>query len=150
MRSICLTAALALALTALAAADDAPLQLPPTQDAPSPAAAIEPRSFTIFFEHSAPDIPEEAESLLPQVAEIFSRVGFQAVSVTCHSDNVASQAINVPLTEDRARRIKTELVRYGVPEAVVTAVGLGFSDPLVPDAPLDTAVSNRRCVITLT
>ena len=87
---------------------------------------------------------------LPQTAEIYTRVGYKAVAVECHSDNVASQAINVPLTEDRARRIKTELVRYGVPEAAVTAVGLGFSDPLVPDAPLDTAISNRRCVIALT
>ena len=87
---------------------------------------------------------------LPQIAEIYTRVGYKAVAVECHSDNVASQAINVPLTEDRARRIKTELVRYGVPEAAVTAVGLGFSDPLVPDAPLDTAISNRRCVIALT
>ena len=149
MRSTCLTAALALALTALAAADDAQPQADPAAS-PPPAAAIEPRSFTIFFEHSAPQIPDEAESLLPQVAEIFTRIGFHAVSVECHSDNVASQAINVPLTEDRARRIKTELVRYGVPDAAITAVGLGFSDPLVPDAPRDTAVANRRCVITLT
>ena len=67
----------------------------------------------------------------------------------CHSDNVASQAINIPLTEDRARRIKTELVRYGVPDAAVTAVGLGYSDPVTEETP-ETAVSNRRCVIDLT
>ncbi len=113
------------------------------------AEAAEPRSFTIFFEHASPQIPDDAEALLPQVAEIFARQGYSAIGVECHSDNVASQAINVPLTEDRARRIKTELVRYGVPDEAVTAVGLGFSDPLVPEAAPDTAVSNRRCVIAL-
>jgi len=108
-----------------------------------------PRSFTIFFDHAGPQIPEEAQSLLPQVAEIYTRIGYTAIKVECHSDNVASQAINIPLTEDRARRIKTELVRYGVPDAAVTAVGLGYSDPVTEETP-ETAVSNRRCVIDLT
>lgn len=111
--------------------------------------AAEPRSFTVFFEHASPQIPEQAEALLPQVAEIFGRLGYQAIGIECHSDKVGSQAINVPLTEDRARRLKTELVRYGVPDEAITATGLGFSDPLVPDASPDTAVSNRRCVISL-
>lgn len=149
MRSICLTAAIALALTGFAAAEDAPSQ-DGAETAPPAATTLQTRTFTIFFEHAGPQIPDDAESLLPQVAEIYKRAGYQLISVECHSDNVASQAINVPLTEDRARRIKTELVRYGVPEGVVTAIGLGFSDPLVPDVAPDTAVSNRRCVITLT
>ncbi len=140
MRFVLLTALLAFT-PAMAQEPAIPL---PTPD-PKP-----PRSFTIFFEHAEPNIPEEADSLLPQIAEIFTRVGYTAITVECHSDNVASQAINVPLTEDRARRIKTELVRYGVPDAAVSAVGLGFSDPLVPDAAPETAVSNRRCVIDLT
>ena len=147
MRLAYLTAAFAVILATAAPAQETPPQAAP--DAPAPA-ALEPRSFTIFFDHSGPQIPDEAQALLPQIAEIYTRVGYKAVAVECHSDNVASQAINVPLTEDRARRIKTELVRYGVPEAAVTAVGLGFSDPLVPDAPLDTTISNRRCVIALT
>lgn len=136
MRSLLLSAIIACAAGLSATAQDAP--------------AAEPRNFTIFFDHAGPQIPEDAQSLLPQIAEIFARVGYAAIGIECHSDNVASQAVNVPLTEDRARRIKTELVRYGVPEAVITAKGLGFSDPLVPDAAPDTAVSNRRCVIALT
>ena len=143
MRFVLFTALLAAGLAAPAGAQDAAPPLPTPDQKP-------PRSFTIFFEHSGPQIPEEAQSLLPQVAEIYARIGYTAINVECHSDNLASQAINVPLTEDRARRIKTELVRYGVPDAAVTAVGLGFSDPLVPDAAPDTAVSNRRCVIDLT
>jgi outer membrane protein OmpA-like peptidoglycan-associated protein len=148
MRSSFLFAALACAVILPAAAQDT---APPAVPAgPGAALMTPPRTFTIFFEHAEPQIPEEAQSLLPQIAEIYARVGYTAIAIECHSDNVASQAINIPLTEDRARRIKTELVRYGVPDAAVTAVGLGFSDPLVPDAALDTAVSNRRCVVSLT
>jgi len=148
MRSFVLSAAIVCAFGLPAAAEDVPV----------PAAAptmlhdmmVPPRSFTIFFEHAGPQIPEDAQSLLPQVAEIYARVGYTAVAIECHSDNVASQAINVPLTEDRARRIKTELVRYGVPEAAIAAAGLGYSEPLAADAAMDTAISNRRCVIALT
>lgn len=149
MRLPILTAAAASALIMGAFAQDAPPAEAPATE-PVPVLMYQPRSFTIFFEHAEPQIPDEAESLLPQIAEIFLRVGYQAISVECHSDNVASQAINIPLTEDRARRIKTELVRYGVPDGAVTAVGLGYSDPLVPDAASEVAVSNRRCVIALT
>jgi OOP family OmpA-OmpF porin len=148
MRSLFLIAAFACAISATAASEEAPA--PETPAAALPDLMAPPRSFTIFFDHAGPQIPEDALALLPQVAEIYTRVGYKAVSVECHSDNVASQAINVPLTEDRARRIKTELVRYGVPDAAITAIGLGFSEPLVPDAMPDTAVSNRRCVIALT
>ncbi|MFT3811715.1 MAG: OmpA family protein [Micropepsaceae bacterium] len=143
MRSVFLAAVITTVLALPAMAEEAAPPLPTPDLKP-------PRSFTIFFDHAGPQIPDEAQSLLPQIAEIFARVGYTAVKVECHSDNVASQSVNIPLTEDRARRIKTELVRYGVPDAAVTAVGLGFSDPLVPDAAPETAVSNRRCVIDLT
>lgn len=138
MRSVLLTAVFTSLLTGAAMAD-----------VPPPADLKPPRSFTIFFQHAEPNIPDDADSLLPQIAEIFARIGYSAIAIECHSDNVASQAINVPLTEDRARRIKTELVRYGVPDSAITAVGLGFSDPLIPEAPFETAVSNRRCIIGL-
>ena len=108
------------------------------------------REFVIFFEHGGGWIPEAAQAVLPQVVEVYKRVGYTAVAVTCHSDNVGTQPLNIAMTEDRARRIKGELVRYGVGEAAVTAVGLGFSDPIVPGIESDVAVSNRRCVIALT
>jgi OOP family OmpA-OmpF porin len=114
-----------------------------------PAAAPPARDFVIFFDHGAGWIPEGAQAVLPQVAEIFKRVGYTAIVVTCHSDNLGTQPLNIAMTEDRARRIKGELVRYGVDEAAITATGLGFSDPVVPSAEQDVAVSNRRCIITL-
>jgi OOP family OmpA-OmpF porin len=128
------------------------LGLAQAEDAAAPMPSVEaksPREFVIFFEHGGPWIPEGAQAVIPQVAEIFLRVGYSAVSVGCYSDNVGSQDLNLALTEDRARRIKTELVRYKVPEAAVTAEGFGLAAPLVEGMPLDTAVSNRRCLIKL-
>jgi len=120
------------------------------EETAAPAEAKAAREFVIFFDHGGPWIPEGAQAVIPQVAEIFQRVGYAAVSVDCYSDNVGSQDLNLALTKDRASRIKTELVRYRVPEAAIAAEGHGFADPLVEGIPLDTAVSNRRCVIKLT
>jgi outer membrane protein OmpA-like peptidoglycan-associated protein len=122
----------------------------PSAPAAAEAVAKEPREFAIFFEHGGPWIPEAAQAVIPQVAEIFLRIGYSAVSVGCYSDNVGSQDLNLALTKDRAKRIKTELVRYKVPESAIVAEGFGFADPLIEGMPLDTAVSNRRCVIKLT
>jgi OOP family OmpA-OmpF porin len=107
------------------------------------------RQFVIFFDHGGPWIPESAQSLLPQVAEIFGRAGYAAIAIDCYSDNVGTQELNLALTQDRADRIKTDLVRYKVPEGAVTATGHGFADPLVEGMQPDTAISNRRCEIKL-
>lgn len=107
------------------------------------------REFVIFFQQGGAWIPEEAQAVLPQIAEVFQRVGYASVSVGCYSDNVGSQDLNLALTKDRARRIKTELVRYGVPENAIAADGFGFADPVIEGMPLNTAVSNRRCLIKL-
>jgi OOP family OmpA-OmpF porin len=117
--------------------------------AQAPAASLPPREFVIFFEHGGGWITDDAQAVLPQVAEIYKRLGYSAIAVTCHSDNVGSQPLNIAMTEDRARRIKGELVRYGVEDTAITATGLGFSDPLVNNVSPDVAVSNRRCIIAL-
>lgn len=122
------------------------LGLANAQEAAPPAApeadTRPPREFVIFFDHAGPWIPEGAQAVIPQVAEIYQRVGYAAIGVDCYSDNVGSQDLNLALTKDRANRIKTDLVRYKVPEAAIAASGHGFADPLVEGMPLDTAVSN--------
>ncbi|MCC6918894.1 MAG: OmpA family protein [Alphaproteobacteria bacterium] len=139
---------------AAAAETAAPAEAAPAEAAPAEAAvpadpAKPPRSFVIFFHHAGPWIPEEAQAVIPQVAEVFLRVGYSAIKIGCYSDNVGSQDLNLALTKDRASRIETDLVRYKVPEAAITAEGFGFADPLVDGMPLDTTVSNRRCLIDL-
>ncbi len=137
-----LAAALAAALACLAGSAAAEM-VPPTDTSPPP------RQFVIFFEHGGAWIPEDAQAVLPQVAEIFKRNGYGTIAAACFSDNVGSQEMNLALTQDRANRIKGDLVIYGVPEDKVDAVGKGFADPLVPDAAPEVAVSNRRCTIDL-
>jgi outer membrane protein OmpA-like peptidoglycan-associated protein len=61
-----------------------------------------------------------------------------------HTDSSGSDAVNVPLSERRANRVRDFLISRGVPASRLTAVGYGSSRPAVPN---DTEVNralNRR------
>lgn len=148
MRRLVLCAAVSLAFLLTAAAEETPV--PPRPVAPAPVATqLEPRQFVVFFEHGEVGVPEDADSLLPQVVEIYKRVGFSKIGIECHSDKLKSPEQEIAVSTDRASRIKATMVLYGVAAEAITTVGLGYSDPLVPGATPDRAASNRRCAITL-
>jgi outer membrane protein OmpA-like peptidoglycan-associated protein len=61
-----------------------------------------------------------------------------------HTDSTGSDAINQPLSERRANRVREFLISQGVPASRMTAIGYGSSRPAVPN---DTEVNralNRR------
>jgi len=61
-----------------------------------------------------------------------------------HTDSTGSDAVNQPLSERRANRVRDFLISRGVPASRMTAVGYGSSRPAVPN---DTEVNralNRR------
>jgi outer membrane protein OmpA-like peptidoglycan-associated protein len=65
--------------------------------------------------------------------------------VSGHTDTSGSAAHNQALSEKRAAAIKRELVRKGVPDGEVVAVGRGAQKPLVkPDDTPAKKAKNRR------
>ncbi len=107
-------------------------------------------SYVVFFDRGDVRIPSDGDDVLKVIADAYKDGRFSAAAVACSSDNASSDvAANLELTQARAERVKAELVEFGVPAGVVTAVGEGPADPLVPGVTGDIAVSNRRCVITL-
>jgi OOP family OmpA-OmpF porin len=65
--------------------------------------------------------------------------------VSGHTDSSGSAAHNKELSQKRADRMRKELVAKGVPEADVTAVGMGSEKPLVkPDDTPAKKAKNRR------
>lgn len=107
-------------------------------------------SYPVFFDKGDARIPSDGKDVLEIIAENYATGAFSAAAVECYSDNASDDvAANYALTQKRADRIKADLVKLGVPEGAVTAVGKGPADPLVPGVTGETAVSNRRCLITL-
>jgi len=61
-----------------------------------------------------------------------------------HTDSTGSDAINQPLSERRAYRVRDFLISQGVPMSRMTAVGYGSSRPAVPnDSDVNRALNRR-------
>ena len=107
-------------------------------------------SYPIFFDKGDARIPSDGKDVLEVIAESHADGNFTTALIECFSDNATDDvAANTVLTQKRADRVKADLVKLGVPETAITAVGKGPADPLVPGVTGETAVSNRRCIVTL-
>ncbi len=66
-----------------------------------------------------------------------------------HTDNTGNDAINIPLSNNRAKAVADYLVSQGVAGDRVTSTGVGSSQPIAPnDTPAGQA-QNRRVDITV-
>jgi hypothetical protein len=84
-----------------------------------------------------------------QAAEEYKRTGAARITATGYTDLSGSPAYNQALSERRAAAVQGELVRLGVPASVITVVGEGENDPLVPTADGVREARNRRVEIEI-
>lgn len=83
---------------------------------------------------------DELGALVPCLAE-------GRFEIAGHADSSATDAINIPLAEARARAVVDYLVSQGVDAGRLTARGLGSSQPLVDNATPEGRAQNRRVEI---
>ena len=69
------------------------------------------------------------------------------LTVIGHTDNTGNDAINNPLSENRARTVAGYLVSQGIPAASVTSRGAGSSDPIASNDNEAGRAQNRRTEI---
>ena len=119
-----------------------PPPLPPPAPPPPPTVT----NYVVFFDFDRSDLTPEAMQVVASAAKA---AGMVRLRITGHTDTVGSASYNQRLSERRALAVKSQLVADGVPEAGITTVGKGFSDPLVPTGPNVREPQNRRAVIDL-
>jgi len=69
------------------------------------------------------------------------------LTVIGHTDNTGNDAINNPLSENRAKTVAGYLVSQGIPAASVTSRGAGSSDPIASNDNEAGRAQNRRTEI---
>lgn len=89
----------------------------------------------VLFDYDSAELRPEAEPVLEQMAErIRAEFAGETVRVEGHTDAAGSTEYNQGLSERRAESVKRWLVERGqVPEELVTTVGFGESQPVVPN-----------------
>ena len=68
---------------------------------------------------------------------------------TGHTDSQGSDAINNPLSKDRADAVRDYLVAQGVPATRISTVGRGEHQPIADNTTAEGRAKNRRVEIFL-
>ena len=116
--------------------------------AKSAAKAAPPQTdFLVFFDFDSSALTPEALSILTEVRQAAKPGSYTSIIATGHTDTVGTAEYNLGLSQRRADSVKAELVRMGIPAAVITTVAEGEAGLLVPTADGVPEPQNRRVEI---
>lgn len=90
-----------------------------------------------------------SQQMLTQVADKLKACPDSKVAVGGYTDNTGNDAINVPLSDSRAKSVADFLVSQGVPRANVTSNGYGSANPVASNDTPEGRAQNRRVEITV-
>ena len=103
----------------------------------------------INFQTDGFSLTPASQQQLTQIADKLKACPDPKVSVVGHTDNSGNDAINIPLSNNRAKAVADYLVSQGVVGDRVTSKGVGSAEPIAPnDTPAGKA-QNRRVDITV-
>ena len=103
----------------------------------------------INFATDGATVAPDSQQLLAQIAQKVKACPSVKVAVTGHTDNTGNDAINVPLSGNRAKSVADELISDGISGDAVTSQGVGSANPVASnDTPAGRA-QNRRVEITV-
>ena len=99
------------------------------------------------FKLGSAELPDVLRQQLDKFAEVFKgkRGANKVVRIEGHADASGTEANNVVLSRRRAEAVRDYLVKNGVDEGLLAAVGLGAKVPKVSKDPF--AAENRRVEI---
>jgi len=118
----------------------APMSLPPRQEV-----------FSVYFPFDEAALEPESRSVIAAAADLIrSRPRRDSdVLVIGNTDTVGSYRYNDALSKARAAAVRDELIRDGIPAAMISAVGHSFDDLYVPTGPETPEGLNRRALIVV-
>lgn len=106
-----------------------------------------PTQFTLYFVEGKDEFTEASRRALDGVlAEIAGRP-VPDVIVIGHTDKVGNDAVNDPLSRQRAEVVRRALIARGVAPENIVVVGRGKREPVVPTADGVAEARNRRVEI---
>ena len=113
----------------------------------TPTLAQEPPAL-VFFDWGRPDVRSDDAATLDKVAEAWKSRPGAHLRLAGHSDRSGSSAVNRAAGLKRARAVRAELEKRGIPRNAMNIVSFGEDQPLVPTEDGVREVQNRRVAIT--
>jgi outer membrane protein OmpA-like peptidoglycan-associated protein len=103
----------------------------------------------ISFDTGRADIKPNLRPILDQFAQGLSQQPSMEVRIVGHTDSTGSDAINNPLSVNRAQSARDYLLARGVDGSRMTIDGRGSREPIASNATADGRARNRRIDIFL-
>jgi len=103
----------------------------------------------INFDTDGYAVAASSEQMLGQVAEKIKDCPDAKVAVKGFTDNSGTDAINQPLSENRARSVADFLVSRGIAAGNVTSQGFGSANPIASNDTPEGKAQNRRVEIAI-
>ena len=108
---------------------------------------LPPAQFTLYFVEGKDEFTTESKGIIDGVFAEIAKRPVPDVLVIGHTDKVGSDAVNDPLSRQRAEVVRTALLARGIAVDKVVAIGRGKREPMVPTAEGAAEARNRRVEI---
>jgi outer membrane protein OmpA-like peptidoglycan-associated protein len=103
----------------------------------------------IYFDSGSANIKPESYYILNNMVEILNANTNAVVQIAGHTDSDGSTGYNQTLSEQRAASVFNYLVQRGVPANMLTTMGFGENQPVVPNTSSSNKAMNRRIEFTV-
>lgn len=102
---------------------------------------------SITFATGSAALNSSSTSTLASVSDVLAKYTDTTIQVVGHTDSTGSDAINEPLSRNRAAAVGNFLVNRGVAASRISATGMGSRQPIASNATADGKAQNRRVEI---
>ena len=107
------------------------------------------KSITINFSPNSSKVPFEEKPKLNAFSEFAKRYKNAKIKIVGYSDNSGTFEQNKEISIQRANRVKSLLVRYGIASSRISAIGKGELNPIAPNDTPSGRAKNRRVEIEI-
>ncbi|ESU24771.1 hypothetical protein FEDK69T_03230 [Flavobacterium enshiense DK69] len=104
----------------------------------------------LLFDTGKSTLRPESQEQLKNIAEILKAYPTVEIKLGGYTDNVGDPALNLKLSDERAKSVMAELVKLGVPASRMTAEGYGEQHPVASNDTEEGRAQNRRISIRVT
>jgi outer membrane protein OmpA-like peptidoglycan-associated protein len=98
----------------------------------------------IQFEVNKDILTPDALPLLDNIASALKEFNKQSIIIEGHTDSDGVDLYNLQLSQKRAQAVKEYLIKHGIKENRIKAVGYGQTKPIVPNTTQENKRINRR------